>query len=510
MNKIKTIPQQSWINIRIALLVFSPVIIVLVFNFINTYDQLYSRTGHIDDHRLSVFYLEPLLNGVFEFKSLWSDVHPAPFSASLYILSFKLEQLNFNIWKYVILVSVFLKLFFFTLVVKNNSSTSASTRVAIFVIVSCVFLSETTVIKFFWNSVGLMHIYMLLGAITLCLLPLREEYKNNTGRIVLFFIGCLVFQITFRSISTLWLISILLACSFAIWATQKKRNRSIYIQIIYAIILAIFCDKLFELLIGVTPSISEISTKDALAKALPIWVDQPLMTVKYFLTSISTTLIIPSTLKERNFSDITIQVLMITYVFTYIFSLFYTVKNITKKHSFVCFILLTFPMLSILAGMLFRFPIPLPWDATFIPRYVLIREVGSIAVFWTLIEVVNQHLINRDYIAKIMVSILVALSLGFTYTNHRSTQTAIPNAKNNLNNINRVTRFIGEHLYKFPEATLREIGIAYENKYRRPLNHPQLKVELESAKKLNRHNSIKLKAIHMWRKHELNVFSEKF
>lgn len=159
-------------NISLRITKYLTVFVVIAF-FANAFYYGYETHHTIiraDLWRFIELYLMPYYNGTFELKMLWSDHHPNPISAILFILSAEYFDLTVSLYYYVGIISkIFFMAFFLYLMDKSIERKSPLLYLMMMLVVSIFFSLKshaeytTSLVTFgnFWMLLSLTVLYIV-------------------------------------------------------------------------------------------------------------------------------------------------------------------------------------------------------------------------------------------------------------------------------------------------------------------------------------------------------------
>ena len=340
--------------------------------------QLHTNIIRADQWRFIKRFLYPVYENTFSLSVLWSDFHPNPLAAAIFILGEKYNDLTRNLYFDVgMTAKVILVLFLARLMWLSTPSNNKWLKISGILLVCSTFLSLKSFSEYHWPLVTLSNIWLLYMLIFYVVV--ERTLKNSdiqgiaaTACMSGFYLTC---ARDGASIAMASVISLL-----ALSALVHKELRKSAIKLFFALVAGFIIFKLSYYVIGAMPA----------SKGKP-----PFDIALFDLIAIFTSYSIALTsglfdfgmLRVWGFSNNGIMYLSYVVLTIYLFVLLAYTLKCAKNRTTVPLYVMGFVLFYITAVICFRyFPVAGKvnwWVAA--PRYLKIYELGIGAMIWAII-----------------------------------------------------------------------------------------------------------------------------
>lgn len=452
-----------------------------------------------DDYRLTLYHIKPFLDGAWQPKMLWSDVHPNPIHGALLILSSLYEDMRFTSLPYIGFIFLILKWALFSQVFHCIAKNHVSVKLKQFTVLWMGFIlfSFSAPEQYFWNSVSIAHIYHALSALLL-LSIVKSLESPSLARLALLLLVTTCFLITSRQFAIPWVYAALAGLAL-MSIVERSDFIPIFGRVIAALLLGLACEAMFYAAMDI--DIYYSSTLQDLIESIQLnWSGRITDLVKFSFVEISLPLVYPWWLIKFASLDVMYVKIGVTFVSaTFIYSVLLATINIKRNRGYlIALIAFIFTVITILATIAYRTDANTNWLINHTPRYIIFRNIGLIATIWTLLLSLN---INKT-IRAINSTLLLLLFLIFVSSQYFHLSHEREDRKRRLSNQRHLTlqlHFTYGELQKDPSVRQDQIKERYQKKYNRvhtlPLGDPNIA-----------NQRWKLKVISFWGDNNLNVF----
>ncbi|MFT5718113.1 MAG: hypothetical protein ACJAYF_001532 [Arenicella sp.] len=468
-------------------------------------DKLYVHRVRMDDSRLVLANIKPWIDGTFALSNLWNDHHPAPFSGMMYILSYELESLNFRLWKYFIGFAILLEVVAFSWLAWKSQLSSVWTKTILVLIISLVLMNGNASIRYEWNLLGISHFYYALAVPLLLALGMLAK-GVNWKTITLFIFFAFINLIVFRSLALFWLVSIL-GVIFIRSLLLKFSDKKLLLAVFASILAALALEKGLFVLFDINLRANSISYINII-EAAKVWGSDPLNAISYIITALATGLINPGYLIKAGISTNIVQITWVCVGVVYLGAILVATFRIRNAQYIIPLIIMLFCALTIVAAMILRVQANhTDIFTSYWPRYIAMRDIGFIGVFWIAIlefeRAQKMRFLLAYFVTPIVIACLVTLSFTYHYLNHdRAKYVRLADQKEQ-----KAMVFMGRYLEKNNEATFAELTKVYREQHQTNMPAYFLNKILPIH---DRHDNIELIGIYFLKQNSMNVFSETF
>ena len=367
--------------------------IILSFFMLNALyfaNEVHSTIIRADQWRFIELYLYPIENHTFNLSLLWSDHHPNPVTAILFICSAKCFDLTLNLYFIVGIVSKILFISYFVYLVDK----SIKHKVMLFrylgiVVIVSAFLSLKSINEYAWPLVTLSNIWLLSYLVFLVYFH-NAFMKVNKIKIIEYVkvvVVLSIFLIFSKDLSLIFIGAFSLAVVL-IFLYEKKYKHLAFILI--SLFISYMVYKIFYFFIT-----------NNIANSARLLIDFNNVSIVGVLESFAVSLLSGlfniGFLKSLAINNTKIVSLGYIVLFLYLTIMFIYIKNKLYQVSIIPFVLMLFTLFFTLAVILFRYP-PVNGEVNFMitaPRYTKLYEVGIIAMFWIFIIIIDEKTTNE-------------------------------------------------------------------------------------------------------------------
>jgi len=444
-----------------------------------------------DDYRLTLYHIKPFLDGTWQPKQLWSDVHPNPIHGALLIWSSVYERMTFTSLPYIGFLFLLIKWGAFSQVFNHSLDNNISLKARALTILWMGFIifGFNTPQQYLWNSVVIAHVYHAVSALFLLLLV--KSLKNCTfSQLTLLLMTTVFFLVTSRQFATPWVYASLAGLIF-VSIRDRKKIFTTYGRLIATLLVALLCEAIFYMAMDID-IYYESTLQDLMKRIYDL--------VKFSFVELSLPIIYPWWLnKLANVNMVYIKAGVVFVSFLFLYTTLIAALNIRRNNLYlVSLIAFTFTAITILATVAYRTDANTNWLINHIPRYIVFRNIGIIAIIWTLLISMNINRVIR-ITNGILLSILflIFVSTQYLHINYESND-----QQRRLISQQRVIhqlQFTYDQLRSKPKVGQDEIRRLYKQKYNRnytlAIGNPEIKS-----------HRWKLQVISFWGDNNLNVF----
>lgn len=380
--------------------------VVLLFSLNALYFgyEVHSSYIRADQWRFIGLYLNPIHNNTFEIKMLWSDQHPEPLTAILFILSEYFSDLTINLYFYIGILGKILFIFLFILLfLKYSSNSNSYIKIFFIILITSTFFSLKSINEYAWPLVTLSNIWLFIFLIILY--QVDRFFKGTKSHLLL--IVLLVFYLIFvRDLAMISIASILAIYIIISLLDKNYRNLGAFIL---AIIISFIIFKLFYIVIGVeqqhsSKSLFSFETFNIIGA------------INSYAIGIFSGLFNLDILKKIGLPNIIILFLSYIFLIAYIGVVLFYLKHKLYRRTAIPLILMLFSLVYLTAILLYRYypnSMDINWLVTS-PRYTKIYEIGVIAMFWALfISYESLHKKNEKRIHEKILFFILSLVIIF-------------------------------------------------------------------------------------------------
>jgi len=380
-------------NIKNILIVFIFLFIInaLVFSIINHSDYL-----RADQWRFLELYLMP---ESFTLSSLWSDHHPQPLTALLFMVSEKYCALNVNLFAYVGIISKIIFSLLFLYIVNKTLTLNKFKKYSLFLLVTSIFYSLKSINEYGWGLVTLSNFWFLLYLIILLnfeSLLKNIFYQKHFNFIILVF----VLLLGARDLGIIMIASIVL---FLIIKNIRnsidlKKNLTIFLDILIAFILLKIFYAIFNInIVSSSPIVFDIHT----ANIFGIF--------NTFTTTLLSGFISINMIKKIALENYQLLILSYSIFAIYIFLIYISIKQKLYLVSSIPFVIIIYGFVFIVAIIAFRYtPLSVEIDwRVMADRYTKVYEISAMAMVWGYIIYFQQNKINKIIFYTLTYSFIV-------------------------------------------------------------------------------------------------------
>jgi hypothetical protein len=490
------------------LIFFSFVVIVAVVFTVDIlwlFDKLYVHRVRMDDSRLILSIVKPWVDGALVASDLWNDHHPAPFAGAMYILSYEFESLNFRLWKVFIGLSILLQAVAFSYLAWKDEFLSAATKILLVCITFLVLMNGNASIRYEWNLVGLGHFYLALTVpllISLMMIIKAISWQS----LILFTFFALINLLIFRSLGLFFLVSILAVISVRSFLLRFS-DKKLLLSVLGCVFTAILIEKISFQIFNIQSNAYGLSSTDLIA-AYNIWGEEPLNAAFYVVTALATGLVNPGFLIKAGLSASTVNFAWMGVGILYVSAMIVATFRIRNAQYIIPLVIMGVCTLTIIAAMLLRVQANHTGMFTsYWPRYISMRDIGFIGVFWVA-ALEFQKAQKFRFMIKYCLTPLVIVGLSsiafiyHKYDHERSKYVIAADQKEQ-----KAMIFMGRHLEQHDSATFRQLSQGYKDQ--QGVSMPGFFVRRIHPDH-NRLTNIDLKGIDFLRQYSLNVFSDDY
>jgi hypothetical protein len=479
--------------------------VVLTLDILWLFDKLYVHRVRMDDSRLILSIVKPWVDGTLVASDMWNDHHPAPFAGVMYILSYEFESLNFRLWKVFIGFSILLQAVAFSWLAWKDEVLSAATKILLICITFLVLMNGNSSIRYEWNLVGLGHFYLALTVpllVSLMMLIKAVSWKT----LVLFTFFALVNLLIFRSLGLFFLVSILAVISVRSLLLRFS-DKKLLLSVLVCVVTAILIEKFLFQILNIQSNAYSVGSADLIA-AYEVWGKEPLNAVLYVVTALATGLVNPGFLTKAGLSVSTVNSAWMSVGILYVCAMIVATFRIRNAQYIVPLVIMGVCTLTIIAAMLLRVQANHTGMFTsYWPRYISMRDIGFIGVFWVA-ALEFQRAQKFRFMIKYCLTPMVVVGLSIVafiyhyYDHDRSKYVIAADQKEQ-----KAMIFMGRHLEQHDSATFRQLSQGYKDQ--QGVSMPSFFVRRIHPDN-SRRNNIDLKGIHFLRQNSLNVFSKDY
>ena len=383
----------------------SIIVFVFIINAIYFGWTIHSSYIRADQWRFIELYLYPLYDNSFEFKMLWSDHHPEPLIASLFILSEKYFDLTVNLYFYVgIIGKAFFIILFLFLVNKSLKNVGLIFNLLVYVLIVSTFLSLKSINEYAWSLVTLGNFWLfilLVGAYYLSNIYKEINIKNSS--LLLFILACLL--VFSKDLAIIYIGSIIGTLLLVLFIDKRYGK---FLEVMFIVLLSFLIYKIFYIYIDVEQKYTNSILFD-INNFNIIGIIQ-----SYSIGLLSGVLQIQF-LKDIGFENTTILYIGYVILLLYVMVIIIYIKLRLYNISLIPIIFMLFTLVFITAVILYRFyPSAdiINWVIAS-PRYTKLYEIGIISMFWAIAIIIKTALFNKILIKTIilMVSVLILINI---------------------------------------------------------------------------------------------------
>ena len=498
--------QSPYSRVRLIFFIFITIaVIILTLDTFWLFDKLYVHRVRMDDSRLVLASIKPWIDGTFKVSNLWSDHHPAPFSGMMYILSYEFESLNFRLWKVFIGFAILLEVAAFSWLAWKDQFLSSRAKMLLILLVFLVLMNGNASIRYEWNLLGISHFYYALAAPLLLgigMLIKEINWKTLAFFILLAFINLIVF----RSLALFWLVSILGVVSIR-FVLLRFADKKLLLAVFACILTALTIEKGFFELFDIQLRANSIDYSNILAAA-KVWGDDKLNAISYVITALATGLINPAYLVKAGLNASIVNISWVCIGLLYVTAMIIATLRIRSDQYITPLIIMAFCMLTIVAMMILRVQANhTDMFTSYWPRYIAMRDIGFIGVFWVAIlefqRAQKLRSLWKYWATPIVIAGLVTQSFTYHFYNHdRAKYVRAADIKEQ-----KAMVFMGRYLEENNGAKFSELRKNYREQHKAHMPRYFLHKILPSH---DRHVNIELIGIYFLQQNSLNVFSENF
>lgn len=470
------------------------------------YELVFVNYPVADDYRLILFHVKPWLDNTWTFAQLWEDVHPLPLLGIAYLFSLKVDALTFVSWWYLIAFGMLLKWAGFAFLAIRNSSLDFNRSCLLTVgMAICVFSFNTTV-HFTWNVLGITEVFHALTAIYL--IAFGHFFTRNSRSDFLWFLGfSLIFQLSFRSLAIFWFAALLVPAGLYM-IFDRRAGSGPFLRFSSIIIIALVVDKLFFSYLGLEHYF-ESRSSTALSDFYNAWSARPVELIFYVAAAATSGFVSLSHLSKSGWSEYSQSVLCLAYFGVYLWAMIMAAFRSRTSGYRLALAMMLFPMLSLAGILLYRADESTQWYHAAVPRYVLIRQIGTMGFVWVLVQLACEgglskiHRKTASVLSIAVVGMMIGLQYSYAQYEWKSRLGSVQ--KNNELNLRQVV-FTGNTISKYSHMNGAQIKWLYEKQYSTP--YRAVATINIGDNPLNTNH--KLQTLLLLKQHSLNVFNENF
>lgn len=395
-------------NINKQFDIFAATFILLFFSSVIYYTYLTAGCFvRSDDFRFIDLFLKNYLEGNFDWKLLWKDHHPQPLSGLFFIINAEMFNLNMTITAlfgifFMVPISILLYLSFKDTLYEKTFDYQS---LLVFIVILQIFFSLNSSDKYNWSLVTLSNITIIFY-LSLAYFINKKLIYNNTSFFYIAINSSLLCVLDGNS-SKIFIASILLFLIIFLFLAEKKRNTVVIIMIL---IVTLILQTFFLNLIGFEQKYSE-GFIHSLIKIISI---DFFAFLKSFSIGLANGLINYDLLKELNWKQGYIDILVILVMIVYFYTLFIYFKYKYYEKTIIPFVLMVFSILFLLAIIVYRYP-PIEFSPYMIsaPRNTKFFEIGMMGMIWIL--GVHHKYIFTKYILFILFIFIIISQIYYSY-----------------------------------------------------------------------------------------------
>ena len=453
-----------------------------------------------DDYRLTLYHIKPFLDGSWDAKMLWSDVHPNPIHGLILIGSAYFEQMSFASLPYLLFPFLLFKwlLIYTSLNTTTTDSVNPYFKQYAFIVFGFIIFSFNSIQQYLWNSVAIANIYHAMGALYILLIArfLKSSSLINLSLLLLF---TTVFLICCRQFAAPWAYATLFSSFLLI--VISKQHRSIGFKILLAIFIAIICESAFYKVMGIDLHYDS-SSSSVITSIVNNWGSRLDELFLFSITELAMPIIYPwYLLRHSSVNSITLTtgIFIISIAYTYVFSIS-LVRLRSNLSYFIPILILIFVGVTIVATTVFRTNENTDWLINHIPRYSVFRNIAIMAMIWVLVISVELNKIVK-WINYSLLLMLTA-TLAWTFNIHYQTEKAAAPYRVALQkDLQQELKFVYSEISK--NSDLREDVIIerYKEEFKKEF-------KLQLGKPDTPSQRWKINVIELWGDNNLSIFRE--
>ena len=356
---------------------------LVLFLFANCFFYTYHNAIPLvksDGWRFVQIYLVPWYEGHFNWSILWSDHHPQPLTATLFIFNAEIFGLRMD---YEALFAIPFLLFSLILINKSIKQTLSPNRNIILyyiliALIASVLFSLTSTAPYTWSLVSLGIVARFFSVLAIQSIDIYLYRKQTAAQITLTIIGLSALLIMFSSSAKVYLYSCLAVLLINIAFTPNKKY---CIAPAAVIIASIIFQRLFFSIVGDGGKYGEKELIISIVENSKFIEDY----ILYIGTGLSSAwLNLPATSKLLGITQESLAPFSAFILLFYIVTLFvYFRKGLSTKSTMPGTLILA-SLLTAIGAAIFRYnPETQSFMAGNVPRYYTLYGAGMIGVLWT-------------------------------------------------------------------------------------------------------------------------------